>query len=204
MSTRTHEKMYGSKSTKRSTNTKRSTKTKRNINSHRNVSHHNSASPEYDEIDFQTKIDEIKSALADNTAQYKKLQKDLVELSQIHKKEVNRLSKKPRGNAGKYSGFNKPEYVPPSLRKLLNIDEDMLPRTEVTKRLYSYFNYNNMYSKSSARVVIPDDRVRRIFGMTEDDTLTFFNLQTWLKKVYESSNNGNRINRNANVLIFEE
>jgi hypothetical protein len=139
--------------------------------------------------DFENKLDEIRQALKENYAQQKKLMNDLRELMTIHKKEIKLISKsKNRGGSGGQKGFNKPEPVPLSLKKLLKIKEDMLPRSKVTQLMYKYFTDNKMYNTKTKKEIIPNDRIKTIFCMEDGDVINFYNLQTWLKKVYQESN----------------
>ena len=137
-----------------------------------------------DECDFEVKMQAIQDALKENYQQQKKLMDELKKLLQLHKHEIKNISKQNKGNAGKYSGFNKPERVPESIRDLLGLDDIMMSRTEVTRSLYKYFTDNNMYNSSTKKEIIPNRAVRKVFGMKRDDIITFYNLQTWLKKVY--------------------
>jgi len=151
-----------------------------------------------DDHDFETKIEEMMQTLRNNYAQQKKLSKDLKELISMHKKEI-KLTKKSgnRSNSGKHSGFNKPEPVPPPLKKLLKIEDDMLPRSKMTPLMYQYFKDNKMYNTKTKREIIPNEKIKKTFGMKDGDVINFFNLQTWLKKIYDE-NSGS-----ANVLQWD-
>lgn len=142
--------------------------------------------------DFEIKIEEIRQALKKNFIQQKKLTNDLKNLLVLHKKEIKLLSKTNNiKNSGRHSGFNKPEPIPPSLRNLLKIDENILPRSKVTRLMYKYFTDNNMCSIKTKRDIIPNNEIKRIFGMKRDDVINFYNLQTWLKKVYDENDINN-------------
>jgi len=137
---------------------------------------------------FEDKIEEIRQLLKNNYIQQKKLMNDLKELTTIHKKEVKLTSKSgTRKNSGKHTGFNKPERVPISLRKLLKIEEEMMPRSKVTALMYQYFKDNKMFTVKTKRRIIPNEKIKEIFGMEDDDNITFYNLQMWLKKVYQEN-----------------
>jgi chromatin remodeling complex protein RSC6 len=135
-----------------------------------------------EEMGFTEKLAEIREALHRNYQEQRQLDKKLKELLTIHKKDIRHL--KGSSNSGKHSGFNKPEMVPEALADLLEIEEEFLPRSQVTKLLYQYFKENDMYNKDNKRIIIPNRTIRKIFGMTRDDELNFYNLQTWLKKLY--------------------
>lgn len=129
------------------------------------------------------KIEEIKVALKENYIQQKKLMNELQELMQKKKLKNSRSCKI---NSSKNSGFNKPEPIPKPLAKLLHIKEDTLPRSKVTVLIYEYFTNHKMYDKNK-KEIIPNTKIRKIFAMDEDDTIDFYNLQTWLDKVYEEN-----------------
>ncbi|XWV26524.1 SWIB/MDM2 domain-containing protein [Tupanvirus soda lake] len=143
---------------------------------------------EDNENDFEKKIEDIREALKENYAQQKKLMNDLKELMTIHKKELKLSAKSGnRSNSGKHTGFNKPEPVPPSLKNLLKIEEDMLPRSKITRLMYQYFTDNKMYNRKTKKEIIPNKKIKEIFGMNDSDVINFYNLQTWLKKVYNEN-----------------
>nr|AEX62947.1 putative SWIB domain-containing protein [Moumouvirus Monve] len=48
-----------------------------------------------------------------------------------------------------------------------------------------------MYNTKTKKEIIPNSKIRKIFGMKDDDVMNFYNLQTWLKKVYNESNLNN-------------
>lgn len=79
--------------------------------------------------------------------------------------------------------FNNPEPIPLKIRELLNIDKEVCSRLEVTKHIYKYINKNNMYD-SKKKEIIPDKRMRRVFGIKDNDKVNFYNLQFWIKRVY--------------------
>ena len=143
--------------------------------------------------DFEGKLEKIRTDLKENYVQQKKLMNELKELLSIHKKDIKLISKNGnRTNCGKNSGFNKPEPIPSTLKKLLKINDDMLPRSKVTALMYQYFTDNKMYNTKTKKEIMPNSKIREIFGMKDDDVITFYNLQTWLKKVYNENVNNNK------------
>jgi len=142
--------------------------------------------------DFNIKIREIREALHENYIQQKKLMAELGTLLTIHKQELKAASKtKRRNNSGKKSGITKPAPVPKSLCTLLKIKDDQeLSRSDVSKLLYKYFTKHKMYGETR-REIIPNAKLRKVFGMSKSDILTFRNIQTWLKKVYDEAGTNN-------------
>ena len=141
-----------------------------------------------DEENFENKMDQIREALRENYIQQKKLMNDLKELMTLHKKEIKMSTKSGnRSNSGKHTGFNKPEPIPLPLKKLLKIDVDELPRSQITKLMYQYFTLNKMYNTKTKKEIIPNKKIIEIFGKQKGDVINFYNLQTWLKKVYNEN-----------------
>uniref|UniRef100_A0A6G6AAY1 SWIB/MDM2 domain-containing protein n=1 Tax=Borely moumouvirus TaxID=2712067 RepID=A0A6G6AAY1_9VIRU len=144
--------------------------------------------------DFDKKAEVIMEKLRQNYLEQKKLINDFRELKATHKKEIKCINKSnARSNSGKQTGFNKPEPVPPSLKSLLKIKEDKLPRSKITNLIYQYFTDNNMYNSKTKKEIIPNSKIKKIFGMKDDDVMNFYNLQTWLKKVYSENLDNNNI-----------
>ena len=133
---------------------------------------------------FNIKIDLIKQQLKENYQQQKKLMNDMNELIKANKNV--RLSSKPgeREYSTRLSDFNKPEPVPKSLKKLLNID-GLQPRSKITGLLYQYFTEHKMYNPTTKKEIIPNAEIKKIFKMKSYEIINFYNLQTWIKKVYE-------------------
>ncbi|AGC01834.1 SWIB/MDM2 domain-containing protein [Acanthamoeba polyphaga moumouvirus] len=196
MSKTNKSKTNKSKTNKSKTNKSKTSKSKKNLDS----------SDEYDlcqlsivksnkkniDEDFDKKAEIIMEKLRQNYLEQKKLINDFRELKATHKKEIKCINKSnSRSNSGKHTGFNKPEPVPPSLKSLLKIKDDKLPRSKITNLIYQYFTDNNMYNTKTKKEIIPNSKIRKIFGMKDDDVMNFYNLQTWLKKVYNESNLNN-------------
>ena len=115
-------------------------------------------------------------------------------LNKFHAKETKQLKKKtktPGDNANrKKSGFNKPAKVPLALCTYLSLDPEVeLPRTNVTALLYKHIKELGMNSKDDGRVINPDDTLRKLLLMNEDENLKFENFQHFVARVYKAENN---------------
>lgn len=123
----------------------------------------------------------------------KRQMKDIVK---THKTELKKNKKHRRHNASGHkreTGFNKPGPVPDSLVSLLQLENGAeLPRTKVTKLIYSYIKENNLYKQgqeSDKRHMIPDSALRNVFGMSDGEEITFFTIQKLIKNVYNKELN---------------
>lgn len=106
----------------------------------------------------------------------------------MSKKVVSKLSKGKKGSkssATKSGGFTKPQPVPKKLKKFLEIDEDELPRPEVSKRLHAKFKDLGFKDGADKKVtVISDKKVAKQLGVEHNFEITFATFQTFLAKFY--------------------
>ena len=113
-------------------------------------------------------------------------------LERYHRRELKnsrKYRKSHNANKGqkKPSGFNKPGPVPDTIVKLLNIEEGVeLPRTKVTKLIYGYIKEHNLQVPEDKRTINPDKALRTLFGLDKGEQISFYNIQTHIKKLYPS------------------
>ena len=119
---------------------------------------------------------EIKTVLSDLKAVRKVVTK--LEKKKNKKRAIN--PDKPRVP----SGITRPTMVSPELRDFLGLEEnELIPRTEVTKRVSAYISENNLKNPTDGRQIDLDreggEKLRTL--LKPDKPLNFFNLQTYLK-----------------------
>lgn len=160
-------------------------KNKKNINKLNKKSKTKNTKKSSNQNDYDKKIKEIRNALEDNYLQQKKLMNEMKELMKKQHQEIKLI--KGSGDSkqiNEYSDFNQRQNVPKSLRKLLKLDDQvMLSRSAIVNLLYQYFTKHKMYNSKNKKQIIPNDEIRKIFGMKEKDELNFYNIQTWLRKI---------------------
>ncbi len=142
-------------------------------------------SDETNKEQFENKVESICEQLRENYNQQKKLMNELDELKRMYATDIKLSKPNKRTDTITYLGFNQPEEIPESLRKLLKIKEELLPRYKVTALLYKYFSDNKMITTVKRQgKIIPNKKIQEIFGMNDKDEIDFYNLQTWLGKIY--------------------
>jgi chromatin remodeling complex protein RSC6 len=116
----------------------------------------------------------------------------------LHQREVKYARKNRRqsanGETRKHapSGFNKPTLVPETLVKFLGLESGVeMPRTKVTSALYQYVKTNGLQShmvdgKFDKRTIVPDAKLRTLFGLGKDETIEFKTFQTHVSKLYNA------------------
>ena len=148
------------------------------------------------------KVEEPVNSLMDYEAEITKLQTDLKNALQIIKelvvhvnafdKKINRdkkiVDKKMRGKVRRtsenktISGFSKPGQISDELRTFLKLGKDeLIARTEVTKKITSYCKEHNLQNLDDKRIILPDKSLQKLLRIKKSDQLTYFNLQKYMK-----------------------
>lgn len=118
----------------------------------------------------------IKSLLTKVNDLEKKTNKD----RKFVEKKLKSKLKKNTGNT--LNGFSKPGPVSDELRKFLCLGpEDLIARTEVTKKITEYCHKNKLQNEKDKRIILADAPLRKLLRLTKNDSLTYFNLQKYMK-----------------------
>lgn len=103
-------------------------------------------------------------------------------------KSSKRRSKKT-GNR-QPSGFVKPTNISTELASFLGKPKNsMLARTEVTREINTYIREHKLQDPENGRRILPDAKLRKLLKVKNDDELTYFNLQSYMKCHFQSANN---------------
>ena len=125
----------------------------------------------------------LKSDYDDLLKTVKKLQRQMKRVMKTLKQ--NDPDDKPK----KVSGFAKPTTVSTAMAQFLGLGSDeLIARTEVTKRINKYVKEKGLQNEANKRVIVLDDTLRKLVNPPEDVEVTFFNLQKYLKHHYTSFN----------------
>ena len=57
-----------------------------------------------------------------------------------------------------------------------------IARTEVTQYLIQYIKDHNLQFEENKKVIVPDDTLKNLLGVSEDEQVTYFNLQRLMNK----------------------
>ena len=123
----------------------------------------------------------LSTALKELTAYTAKLEKRVAKDQRAVQKRVNGKRRRTNPNASP-SGFSKPGPVSDELRSFLKLGKDeLIARTEVTKRINAYCKEHGLQGKEDKRVLKPDKTLTKLLRIGKGDELTFFNLQKYMK-----------------------
>ena len=120
----------------------------------------------------------------------KNIKKEMKGLKKTAEKSKNKGNKKP-------SGFANPSKVTKELCEFMNKEEGtQIARTEVTRALISYIKANNLQNKSNKKIILPDEKLKFLLGINQEQELTYFNLQKYMNKHFIKTSSSS-ISKNA-------
>lgn len=123
----------------------------------------------------------LQTTLKELTVYTGKLEKRVARDQRALQKRVNGKRRRTNPNASP-SGFSKPGPVSAELSKFLKLGKDeLIARTEVTKRINAYCKEHGLQGKEDKRVLKPDKTLKTLLRLGPKDELTFFNLQKYMK-----------------------
>ena len=147
--------------------------------------------PETEE-NYDAEFAELKDALKDAVDIIKGLNSKLSLLEKRVARDRKVMNKKMKGRVKRVvdpnkppSGFAKPGPVSSELSKFLGLGKDeLIARTEVTKRITKYCQDKGLQKKEDKRTIHADKALKELLRLKKGDELTFFNLQKYMKVHY--------------------
>ena len=144
------------------------------------------------EDNYDVEFTEVKDALKNAVDIIKSLNAKVTALEKRVVRDRKVMNKKMKGRAKRVfdpnkppSGFAKPGPISEDLRKFLGLGkEDLIARTEVTKRINVYCKEHKLQKEEDKRTIHPDATLRKLLKLSKGDELTFFNLQKYMKIHY--------------------
>lgn len=114
----------------------------------------------------------------------KVLQKEVLKEQKDSKKKSD---KKKSDKKRSPTGFAKPSPISDSLAEFLNLSAGAeLARTEVTSKVIAYVKEHNLQNPANKKQILVDDKLKQLLSVKDDDVVTYFNLQTYLKNHFVS------------------
>lgn len=112
----------------------------------------------------------------------KVLQKEVLKERKESKKKESKIKKKSTKKRSP-SGFAKPSKISDGLADFLNLPSGTeLARTDVTSKVIAYIKEHDLQNPSNRKQILLDDKLNKLLLPGSEDVVTFFNLQTYLKK----------------------
>ncbi len=145
------------------------------------------AEENYDQ-EFATVLDQLSAAqtvLKSLTTQVRQLEKRVARDRKVMQKKMKGRAKRVVDPNKPPSGFAKPGPVSDELRAFLKLgDDELIARTEVTKKITEYCKAHNLQKQEDKRTINVDKPLQKLLRLKKGDELTFFNLQKYMKVHY--------------------
>jgi chromatin remodeling complex protein RSC6 len=131
---------------------------------------------------------DLKNKMALLQSQLKMIEKtskrEEVALKKKYKTQLKETGSGSSVVARKPSGFAMPSKVSSELCEFLNKTEGTeIARTEVTKSIVAYIKGNCLHADLEKKnIITPDGKLKLLLGISDEDKLTYFNLQRYMNK----------------------
>jgi upstream activation factor subunit UAF30 len=145
------------------------------------------AVPTVEKTEREVQFGNLLSTLNAFKSQLSGMQQQIKLLEKTVNKEFKALQKianksKSKGNR-KPSGFAKSSKISDSLCSFMNKPHGTeIARTEVTKFIISYIKENSLQQPENKKFIKPDENLRELLGVSQDDVVTYFNLQKYMNQ----------------------
>jgi len=154
--------------------------------------------PELNETDDSNVFDQFQTILVGLNSfktnisllqqQIKILEKNVKKNMKTLNKEVTKNKSKMANKKKTLSGFAKPSKVTKELCEFMNKTEGTeIARTEVTRALVNYIKDNNLENTKNKKFISPDDKLKYLLGVYNNEELTYFNIQKYMNKHFISA-----------------
>jgi len=125
-------------------------------------------------------LNNFKTQITAMYQQIKLVEKNVKREFKVLKKEVDK--NKSKGNK-KPSGFATPSKVTNELCDFMDKEKGSeIARTVVTKSLIEYIKKNNLENNENNQIIHPDEKLKILLGIDENEKLTYFTLQKHMNK----------------------
>jgi chromatin remodeling complex protein RSC6 len=129
---------------------------------------------------FEAKLQQLAGLFSVVKTEYKVLSKTVARELKNAQKSSSR-KKKVNGNR-QPSGFVKPIRISDEMAQFLGKPVGSeIARTEVSKEIHKYIVDNGLKNKTNGRHIDADSKLSTLLKLGKNDTLTYFNLQKYMK-----------------------
>jgi upstream activation factor subunit UAF30 len=130
----------------------------------------------------------LRTQLTSLTSATRALQKRSERELKVAYKASRKRSKK--GGPKQPSGFTKPALISMDLASFIGKPEGtLIARTDVTKILQQYILKHSLQNPKNGRHILADKKLQKLLKMKNDDKLTYFNLQAYMKPHFATGGN---------------
>ena len=133
-------------------------------------------------------LDDLVTKFTALTALFKETQSALKVLSKEYEKMKKTVSKSERKRANARTnpnGFAKPALITDALCDFLAVPKGTeMSRTDVTRKINAYIKEHNLNKPENKRIILPDEKLRKILNVKPTEEVSFFSLQRFLSPLF--------------------
>ena len=133
-------------------------------------------------------LDDLASKMTALSALFKETQAALKVLSKEYEKMKKTVSKSERKRANARTnpnGFAKPALITDALCDFLSVPKGTeMSRTDVTRKINAYIKEHNLNKPENKRIILPDEKLRKILNVKPSEEVSFFSLQRFLSPLF--------------------
>ena len=131
-------------------------------------------------LEFGTRLQQMITMMTATKSHFKLLEKVVAKDFKINQKATSKKSK--RSGNRKPSGFVRPTLISDELATFLGKEFGTeMARTSVSKEINQYIIANNLKEETNGRQINADAALKTLLKVGDEDVLTYFNLQKFLK-----------------------
>ncbi len=135
---------------------------------------------------YITQISDVINVVKTLHSNLKVLQKEVLKERKELLKKAEKSTKKVKKDRPA-SGIALPTPIPDTIASFLGLPSgSKVARTEVTAKVIAYVKENKLQNPDNKRFILPDEKLKTLLKPAEGDDLTFFKIQTYLKKIFDS------------------
>ena len=130
---------------------------------------------------LEEKLSLLAAALKEVQVQLKVAKKQ----NDAYRRTQDRLNNKRKNAKSAPNGFAKPTKISDELCDFLKAPKNTeKARTDVTKAIHTYVQEKKLSDPTNKRIILAhkDETLKKLLGVTDKDSVTYFNLQRYLKK----------------------
>ena len=128
----------------------------------------------------------LQKKVKETTTKVKEVQRQVLrerkETNKVTSKFFKTNKKKKRSGNKSPGGFTKPAPLSGPMCEFLGEEVGTeMPRIDVTRRINLYVKENKLQNPENKREIVADNKLRELLYLKNNDTLTYFNLQRFMK-----------------------
>ncbi len=139
------------------------------------------AEGEKEEVPVENVLHVLVEKIGTLTALNKEIQtvlKQVVKEYEKVKKVVDKMQMKREKSRKSPSGFAKPNKISNELCDFIGVPHGTeKSRTDITRYINNYVKEHNLNKPTNRRIILPDEKLKKILNVKDDEEVTFFILQ---------------------------